>query len=562
MIRNVRLGLALTITVILAACGEVPTVAGDGALQRTNASASIVPGTCTNLAQLNTLSAVLFTPSSSPNINSVKGKLRSLDADVRRGKFADAKVRAAEIVAFTLKKHNQGGLAGTAEQVEAFTDAVLCFAGFDIDVEEPTDSYFILPSDEPQIVTNSTGTAGIAFDANPVAEPTLVQFALIEDVYPAPGAGPLDTKLDQYPGFIQITKTSETDAPLAKPAVVGVCAVGVIPQAVRDRLRLGHGASAGFEITPAATADFISCPNQTAQAPAATGWNRVLELLMPAKAHAFQEAFGGGVGGTVTEFSPFAPVDPELQFGGGVGGTVTEFTRSSDFLSELVTTPPPGPTTFDCDFAPKGTLLASQCSPYVSLRTRLGTVLAAAPVTWEVVAGGGTIATSLAEECGSFAALVAGSTNAMGTSKVCWILGPNVGMNTVRVTPAPGGEVPEGVTFVPANREFSVTAFEASATSMQVVSGDGQTGTTGTALANPLSVRVTDANGYPVAGVPVYWKSQIGGGTLAPSVTLTDADGRASAHWTLGAVGPNKAKAYFTTAVFAYVYFDATSTAP
>jgi hypothetical protein len=562
MIRNVRLGLAFAAALVLAACGEIPTAAGDAALERSNTTASIVPGTCTNLAELNTLAATLFTASSSPNISSVRGKLKNLDGLVKRGKIADAQVHASEIVAFTLLKHNQGGLAGTAEQVEAFTDAVLCFAGFDLDVEEPTDTYFILPSDAPQVITNSTGTAGISFDANPVTEPTLVQFAIIEDVYPAPGAGPLDTKLDQYPGFIQITKTSATNAPLAKPAVVGVCAVGAIPQAVRDRLRLGHGASAGFEITPAATADFISCPNETAQAPAASGWGRVLELLLPAKAHAFQEAFGGGVGGTVTEFSPFAPVDPELQFGGGVGGTVTEFTRSAELFAAPATASLHTETDIDCSLAPTSTLVASQCSPYVTLRTRLGTVLGAVPVTWEVTAGGGSIAPNTAETCGSYASLVAGSTNAMGNSKVCWIVGPNVGVNTVRATPTAGGEAPDGVTFSPASRDFSVTSFTANATVLHIIGGNDQTGASGSALPTPLSVRVTDANGYPVAGIPVTWLTLQGGGSVNPGVSLTDADGRASSSWTLGAVGTNQAKAYIFTTVFAYEYFFATSTAP
>lgn len=457
MIRNVRVGLAFAAALILAACGEVPTVADDGALQRSRSTASVVPGTCTNLTQLNGLAATLFTPTSSPNINSVKGKLKNLDGLVRRGKIDDAKVHASEIVAFTLLKHNQGGLAGTAEQVEAFTDAVLCFAGFDLDVEEPTDSYFILPSDEPQIVTNSTGTAGISFDANPVSEPTLVQFALIEDVYPAPGAGPLDTKLDQYPGFIQITKTSETNAPLAKPAVVGVCAVGVIPQEVRDRLRLGHGASAGFEITPAASADFISCPNQTAQAPAPSGWDRVLELLMPTKAHAFQEAFGGGVGGTVTEFSPFAPVDPELQFGGGVGGTVTEFTRMGIMQSALLSDALALAGTCSSPIeGAEGSPVREECRPYISIATRLGTPFIGVPVTWEVTQGGGSVAANTGT-CGTFGSTASSTTGVNGRAGICWTLGA-VGANQVRATPALGGDAVDGVTFSPASTTFDAIA--------------------------------------------------------------------------------------------------------
>jgi hypothetical protein len=64
------------------------------------------------------------------------------------------------------------------------------------------------------------------------------------------------------------------------------------------------------------------------------------------------------------------------------------------------------------------------------------------------------------------------------------------------------------------------------------VSGDSQTATMGTAVANPLVVRVTDASGHALAGVPVAWSASAGSGQVSPAAT-TGADGTASAQWTL-----------------------------
>jgi hypothetical protein len=68
-----------------------------------------------------------------------------------------------------------------------------------------------------------------------------------------------------------------------------------------------------------------------------------------------------------------------------------------------------------------------------------------------------------------------------------------------------------------------------------VVSGDGQTGTVGTALVAPLVVAVVQAGATPVPGVPVTFTVTAGQGTLAPDQpVLTDAQGRAAVTLTLG----------------------------
>jgi hypothetical protein len=64
--------------------------------------------------------------------------------------------------------------------------------------------------------------------------------------------------------------------------------------------------------------------------------------------------------------------------------------------------------------------------------------------------------------------------------------------------------------------------------------GDGQNGTAGTTLPDPLVVRVTDAAERSVEGASVEFSAS-GGSDLVPGTAVTGADGRATATWTLGA---------------------------
>jgi hypothetical protein len=69
---------------------------------------------------------------------------------------------------------------------------------------------------------------------------------------------------------------------------------------------------------------------------------------------------------------------------------------------------------------------------------------------------------------------------------------------------------------------------------LERVSGDGQSGTVGTALTNPLRVRVVDGTGSGVSGHAVSWSVTSGGGSVSPTSGTTDADGYAETTWTLG----------------------------
>ncbi len=85
-----------------------------------------------------------------------------------------------------------------------------------------------------------------------------------------------------------------------------------------------------------------------------------------------------------------------------------------------------------------------------------------------------------------------------------------------------------------AELSFSVSCTSISvATRLEKVSGDPQTGSVGTALEDPLVVRVTDASGTGVQGVTINW-SMTGGGSLSEASTQSGANGQASVTRTLG----------------------------
>jgi len=74
---------------------------------------------------------------------------------------------------------------------------------------------------------------------------------------------------------------------------------------------------------------------------------------------------------------------------------------------------------------------------------------------------------------------------------------------------------------------------------MTIVSGNGQVGLVGTALAQPLVVKVTGSSGTALAGISVQFSVQTGAATVAPGTASTDATGQAQATVTLGSSAGN-----------------------
>jgi Big-like domain-containing protein len=69
---------------------------------------------------------------------------------------------------------------------------------------------------------------------------------------------------------------------------------------------------------------------------------------------------------------------------------------------------------------------------------------------------------------------------------------------------------------------------------LQVVQGNNQQGLAGAKLDSALLVRAVDPAGNGIPNRTVLWAVQTGGGTVTPETGTTDADGFATALWTLG----------------------------
>jgi adhesin/invasin len=109
------------------------------------------------------------------------------------------------------------------------------------------------------------------------------------------------------------------------------------------------------------------------------------------------------------------------------------------------------------------------------------------------------------------------------------------------------------------NNDNNVVALVATFISVNAGS-NGQTGTAGEQLANPISVHVTDQNSNALAGVSVAWAVVGAGGSVSTASSLTNANGDATVLWTLGtAVGLDSLTASIATG--ASVTITATATA-
>jgi hypothetical protein len=138
------------------------------------------------------------------------------------------------------------------------------------------------------------------------------------------------------------------------------------------------------------------------------------------------------------------------------------------------------------------------------------------PVSWSVVAGGGSVAPAST------------TTDQDGRTAASWTLGSGAGTQQVRAKPT-GNGAPDTLQAL-----FAATAGASSAADLAKLSGDNQTAVAGSVLPDSLVVRVTDASSNPVAGVQVTWTLS-GGGAVSSAATPTGADGRAAVQRTRGA---------------------------
>ena len=119
------------------------------------------------------------------------------------------------------------------------------------------------------------------------------------------------------------------------------------------------------------------------------------------------------------------------------------------------------------------------------------------------------------------------------------------GRAQTRFTPTSSGDIriTATVTGVASRAVFNVTAGAAPA-SVTKVSGDNQSGSPGSALANPFVVEVKDEDGEVVEGIRVTFSVTAGGGSLSETSATADEDGLGETTLTLGSqVGINSVQA-------------------
>src|SRR5207249_4603963 len=135
-----------------------------------------------------------------------------------------------------------------------------------------------------------------------------------------------------------------------------------------------------------------------------------------------------------------------------------------------------------------------------------------------------------------------------------WTLGTTAGSNTLTATSGTLSGSP--VTFTATGRAGAAAPIAAN-------SRGSQTATVGTAVSTPPSVIVKDANGNPVAQVPVTFAVAPGNGTITGASQTTNASGVATVgSWTLSATaGPNTLTAPSGGLSGSPVTFSATGTA-
>jgi len=449
--RRLPAGTALVLVSILAACGEATQPGSAPAPRPVSLAPTAACSPDVSASTIRTQIQSVFAGGTGGDF--ALAQFDDIVDERNQGNLTSAKQQTWSLVDFILDHARQGQIVAPPAAVIQLVNNLFCFVGINAAISDAGNSWIVDPSDAPQILITSDGFSGASLPAGAVTEPTLLTAARIDESTFPIGDGPLLTDLDQYPLYYSFVKTNEGNTGFTQSLIVGVCpAIGIDP-VVEARLRLGHNASSGFEITPPANADFLSCSNAPPlPTSSASLGGRILQRLasafLPEQLVAAPLAVGG-IGGSVTEFSPLGPVDPMVIGAPGVGGSVTEFA------------PPAGGSVVECNFsrARAGAPIPSACRPEVRVRTERGTLLDGIPVTFTVLAGNGRVAPNIPlEDCPTPALTAVMPTGADGKARACWRLGPLPGTNTVEARPDIGGDAVPGVIFSPKAFQFTAVA--------------------------------------------------------------------------------------------------------
>jgi hypothetical protein len=148
----------------------------------------------------------------------------------------------------------------------------------------------------------------------------------------------------------------------------------------------------------------------------------------------------------------------------------------------------------------------------VQVADAFGNPIAGVTVAWTIVGGGSISETSTV-------------TGSDGLTSVTRTLGGTAGPQSTLASV-------EGLAGSPVTFVHNATA--GSASGVTIVAGNGQSGPVSTELPVALGVQVRDAGSNPVPNVAVAWVIGSGGGSVTPTTSTTDANGVATAAWTMG----------------------------
>jgi len=162
----------------------------------------------------------------------------------------------------------------------------------------------------------------------------------------------------------------------------------------------------------------------------------------------------------------------------------------------------------------------------VVVRDAASNPVAGVTVAWQVTAGGGTLgaATSV--------------TNGSGLASMTYTAGTTAGAGNQGVNASASGLTGSPVA-------FTASVVAAAASQIALSSGNNQTATVGTALAQPIAVVVRDQYNNVKSGVTVNWAAAQG--SVSAPTSVSDAAGIASIGWTIGAVAGSSNQAASAT---------------
>jgi hypothetical protein len=159
----------------------------------------------------------------------------------------------------------------------------------------------------------------------------------------------------------------------------------------------------------------------------------------------------------------------------------------------------------------------------VGVNDAQGNPVSGTTVTFTVTQGGGSLGTPTAV------------TGTDGRASTSFTAGPVAGAPHL---------VAASVATASVSAVFSATVTAGPPASIAIAAGNNQQAATNSVVPTPPAVLVRDANGNPVAGVPVTFEVASGGGSITGGSTTTNNNGIAQVgSWTLGAGGENQLRA-------------------